>query len=92
MSAKADPDLTAADEDGEDASQEEAPHATQCRLCGMKPPPGETLKDRNYCEVCREHLEQAYRWLQSPMISNSELKALQKRILELTDIRNIKLE
>ena len=60
-----------------------------CRLCAIKQS-NEPLADKYYCKTCYDHLQQAYQWLQSPMIPAAELKKLQTRIFELTDIQNIK--
>lgn len=61
-----------------------------CRLCGVRQ--NEALKDQHYCEHCHEHMLQTYQWLQSPMLTASEYKSLQKKILNLTEIENLKLD
>lgn len=60
-----------------------------CKLCTVKQV-NEPLSDKFYCRHCSDHLHQAYQWLQSPMISAAELKKLQQKIFDLTDIQNIK--
>lgn len=60
-----------------------------CKLCNVEQV-GRPLADKFYCQSCSDHLHQAYQWLQSPMLSASELKSLQQKIVELTDVDNIK--
>jgi hypothetical protein len=61
-----------------------------CNLCGIKK--NEPLKDKKYCENCSDNLHQAYQWMQSPMLTTAELKKLNDRIMELTDIDSIVFE
>ncbi len=59
-----------------------------CRYCKIVQL-GEALKSKWYCEVCDARLQQAYRWLQSPMLTAQERKKLEDRLYELTDMDNL---
>lgn len=66
------------------------PEEFTCHLCGVKQI--EPLLAGQFCAICHDHVQQAYQWLQSPMLTASEYKSLQKKIMDLTDVKNVKLE
>ena len=59
----------------------------ECAMCAITQPV--PFEDKDICDVCHENLQQAYKWLQSKMISSSEYKELQDTIFKLTDIDNV---
>lgn len=78
------------DDVAEEVEFVEAGTLFECKLCEVVQ--YEPLVNKQYCQKCSDHLHQAYQWLQSPMLSASELKKLQQKILDLTDVNNIIFE
>lgn len=62
-----------------------------CQHCGVQQV-NEPLKTRHYCDNCFDHLAEAYKWLQSPMLSKNEQAKIRQKIIDLTDIQNINFE
>lgn len=61
-----------------------------CLLCKVQQ--HTELVNHRYCERCHQQLDQAYKWLQGPLVSESEMKELNDIMLELTDISKLVLE
>lgn len=80
------------DEQEEQVAQDEF-HPVEmqtCSLCGIRQP--EELIHKLYCQKCSENLQQAYKWLQSPLLPEAEIQALKQQMYDMTDIQNINFD
>jgi hypothetical protein len=69
----------------------EAPKEVEyCAICGVSVTPPRI--NNLYCQNCYDHLEQAYKWLHKPLVSAEEDAELNKRMMDLTDIKKIAFE
>jgi hypothetical protein len=67
----------------------EAPQEV-CMLCKVQQ--HVELVNHRYCQRCHQQLDQAYKWLQGPLVEKDELKELHDIMLDLTDISKLFLE
>ena len=61
-----------------------------CMLCNVQQQV--ELVNHRYCERCHQQLDQAYKWLQEPLVPESEMKELHNIMLDLTDVSKLVLE
>jgi hypothetical protein len=64
--------------------------AQKCQICFVEQ--HEPLENHLYCKNCYQHMEQAYEWLQAPLVSEEEMNELKQRMHDLTDIQKIQFD
>lgn len=61
-----------------------------CFMCKVEQ--DEPLISHRYCKRCHAQLDQAYKWLQGPLVSKEEMSGLNDIMMDLTDVSKLELE